>query len=94
MKSLLQILILLLFFSIDSGSTATDNFIIIGMGQKSTEGQDNQTTLKAGEEKLNKIANQQNSSESNKNKSLWFKDKQKPILADIFKKPPLQDVYF
>ena len=63
------------------------------MGQKSTEGQDTLATLKAGEDNFKKIANQ-NSSESNKNKSLWFKDKEKPILADIFKKPSIQDVYF
>lgn len=52
------------------------------MGQNSNKDQEIQKT---GED-----SNQEKNSSETKNKPLWFKDKPKPILAEIFK----QDVYF
>lgn len=90
----------------DSGSTATDNFIIIGMSPKPTSDDDLymkpntkiENNDKTGEESnkhstTTKIGDSSNDDIVNKsNEHLWFKDQQQPILADIFKQT--QDVYF
>ena len=92
----------------DSGSTATDNFIIIGMSPKPTS-DDNlyikpntkiENNDKTGEDSkknstntTTKIGDSSSNDIVNKsNEHLWFKDQQQPILADIFKQT--QDVYF